>query len=474
MVAPRCLPAVLFVPGVALLGLACGPGPIAGEPVGDVTTDPGAGATSEMAGDENDEGSEGSEGSEDGAPLLPTYWQDVAPITYEHCVVCHRDGGIGPFSLDGYDPTVALAPLAVESVVARRMPPWGVTDDGSCNSWRDSTALSDAEIATITAWFDAGMPEGEPVDDLGVPELPSLEGALSGSTPVFVPEAIGGDLMENDEYRCFLVDPGIESDGYLTGSAVTPGNPGLVHHVFGVLIEPTQNNLESIASMDGESPDRPGWPCDSPFAGVLPKASPIIWAPGQGVSKLPEGTGMPVAAGDLLVAQIHYNLIDPALVGQSDSTTLHLEVEDQVEREGTYEFYPGLLTTLFSSQPHLIPPGEEAHSFTYTVGMSGLVSQFGFGAELWGVFPHAHELGASISIRLIDGQGNETCVAEIPRWDFNWQHYYYMEEPLLLDFDDELEVTCVYDSTGIDEPTSPGWGTQNEMCFLGLFVSAGS
>ena len=30
----------------------------------------------------------------------PTFWGDVAPIYYERCVECHREGGIAPFRLD--------------------------------------------------------------------------------------------------------------------------------------------------------------------------------------------------------------------------------------------------------------------------------------------------------------------------------------------------------------------------------------
>ena len=47
-------------------------------------------------------GSEGEdEGSEeDGGSELRTYWDDVAPIHFDNCVSCHREGGIGPFRLD--------------------------------------------------------------------------------------------------------------------------------------------------------------------------------------------------------------------------------------------------------------------------------------------------------------------------------------------------------------------------------------
>ena len=35
-----------------------------------------------------------------------------------------------------------------------------------------------------------------------------------------------------DDYRCFLLDPELDEDVWLTGSNVLPGNPNVVHHVI--------------------------------------------------------------------------------------------------------------------------------------------------------------------------------------------------------------------------------------------------
>lgn len=353
-----------------------------------------------------------------------------------------------------------------------------MTDDGTCNSWQDSLALSDDEIATIVAWLDAGTPEGQPRDDLAVPEPPVLDGALTAATPEIVPMPEGGLLTMSDEYRCFLLDPGIEQDGFVTGSAVTPGNPALVHHVLGIVVDPQrindqgQTNLEVIQALDAESPDRPGWPCLTLFEGIQPSGLPIVWAPGQGVTELPAGTGMVVNAGDLLVAQVHYNFVDTSLIGESDSTTLALRVEDTVEREGIYNAHFGLLQTLIDGAPHIIPPGEAAHEFSYTVPMDGYIERFDGAAELWGFFPHAHARAVSMSARILDANGQErACVGEVPRWDFNWQLYYFMEQPIRLEPGDQVEMSCIYDTTNETQPIIPGWGTANEMCFIGLYIS---
>src|SRR5690606_29482673 len=62
-------------------------------------------------------------------PRAITYWQDVAPIYFEHCVGCHREGGIGPFVLDDYPSAAGWASTSATAVENRVMPPWLVTDD---------------------------------------------------------------------------------------------------------------------------------------------------------------------------------------------------------------------------------------------------------------------------------------------------------------------------------------------------------
>jgi hypothetical protein len=47
-------------------------------------------------------------------------------------------------------------------VVAREMPPWHIDRNVGITKFKDDPSLSDAEIATISAWVDAGAPQGNP------------------------------------------------------------------------------------------------------------------------------------------------------------------------------------------------------------------------------------------------------------------------------------------------------------------------
>jgi len=420
-------------------------------------------------------------GSDTGEPLTPTYWQDVAPIYFDNCVTCHREGGIGPFVLDDYATAAAWAPATTTAVDSRQMPPWLVTSDGSCGDWANSKALDQADIDTILAWADAGAPEGEPRDDLQVPVQPGLgPDAFEISTPEFEPAPQGGLFAEFDEYRCFLFDPELDQDMFLTGYEVIPGNQALVHHVLTMPVDPDAvvdgqgtTNLDVIMALDAESPDRLGWPCFGAGGdGVDVSGIPVTWAPGQGVVDFPDGSGVRIGANDLLITQVHYNMADPDVIGQTDSSTVRMRLEDSAAREGFFDLPDGLLNSLFEGAPDSLPPGQSAYDYVWTLSVDDYLGWLGIPSmELWGFFPHMHQFGRKQKVRVLDAEGNEVaCIGDVQAWDFGWQLYYFYAQPIVLEPGQTIEVTCTFDTTSVDEAIWPGWGTKNEMCLAGLYL----
>ena len=61
--------------------------------------------------------------------LQVTYAGDVARIINENCVVCHREGGIGPMELTSYENVRPWAPLIQLRVANREMPPYAYDHD---------------------------------------------------------------------------------------------------------------------------------------------------------------------------------------------------------------------------------------------------------------------------------------------------------------------------------------------------------
>ena len=102
-------------------------------------------------------------------PAQPvTFSKDVAPILQRACQNCHRPNNIAPMSFLTYKNVRPWARSIKEKVVRREMPPWFVDRNVGINQFKDDPSLTDEEIGTITAWVDAGSPEGNSADRIGI------------------------------------------------------------------------------------------------------------------------------------------------------------------------------------------------------------------------------------------------------------------------------------------------------------------
>jgi hypothetical protein len=407
-----------------------------------------------------------------------TYWQDVEPILESHCVQCHQEGGIAPFALDDYEHARQRANSMREATSQRQMPPWSVTSDGSCGDFAGSLALSDQQIQTIGDWVLGGTALGTP----GVahtPSVPSLDDAFAFTTPTFQPAPEGTALAKHDEYRCFLLDAPSDP-GFITAYQVNPGTPEIVHHVVAYLMDPAapadgvsgSTNLAQAQALDAASPDRDGWSCYSGAGdGINPRAVPIVWAPGQGIVRFPEGSGVPLAPSDKLIVQVHYNLADSANLGKIDQTQIKLKVVPSVPKIGLFVLRDPLLDSSRRANPDTLPPGEASYPYTWKSTLADIGLDQDVGAELHGIMPHMHGLGRRYEFDVQNGTPASGCAARIDDWNFHWQRMYFYQTPYRLTPDSEIQVTCDYDTRSVTEPVLPGWGTENEMCLATLYVT---
>lgn len=430
---------------------------------------------------ETDAGSAGASASEQPAQL--TYWQDMVPLFEQHCLQCHREGGIAPFRMDEYSTVKPLAKVIAHATRERTMPPWAVTSDGSCGNFAGSIAVSDEEIALISAWADSGAAEGEPAS-IHVPELPSLDSAVELTTPKFVPEAQGGALAQADEYRCFAVDKPEGATGYATGYEVLPGTAEIVHHVAVFFVDPERQtraedgqqvamtNRERMQALHAESPERDGWPCfGAAGEGVEVDAVPVVWAPGQGVVSFPQDTGVPLDAHQQVIVQIHYNLSDVAQRGKSDSTRVRLRFAKDVKEVGLFLTEDPLLTSLYEDEPTTLPPGKTSTHYRWRRSAKDMDIGDRKGAKLYGVMPHMHGMGQTFEMTINQNGVDDQCAAQIDHWNFHWQRMYFYQKPYPLTPDTQIAVDCEYDTSSAKQPVRPGWGTSNEMCLATLFVT---
>jgi copper type II ascorbate-dependent monooxygenase-like protein len=402
-----------------------------------------------------------------------TFWKDVAPLYNTKCVGCHQEGGIAPFALDNYADAAANAALELARTASGAMPPYFMVHDDSCGSFDEAgRTLTAAEKATIAAWVNGGRAEGTPVT-LTRPPKPVLSGALDVATPMFSPVPQGGDLALNDEYRCFALDPPNAKAAFVTGYDVTPGEPSIIHHVLVFVVDPQamgtngETNGATIAALDNDSPDRLGWPCFGGAGdGLDVESVPVTWAPGQGIVNYPAGMGVSLSPTAKLVVQVHYNLADPASVGKTDRTTVHLKMADTVDRQLVFVLPDPFLESLGNPTPDTLTPGLADSKYTWT----RTAKQMGLGAirsaDLVAVFPHMHGRGLRQTMTL-DG----ACASHLEGWDFHWQEFYFYKTPLAVTASSQFQVTCEYDTSADTEPVMPGWGTRNEMCLNILMLA---
>ena len=95
-------------------------------------------------------------------PPATTFTRDIAPILQKSCQNCHRPGAIAPMSLLTYQDVRPWARAIKQKVQAREMPPWYIDRHIGIQKFKDDPSLTDAEIAMIAEWVDAGAPAGNP------------------------------------------------------------------------------------------------------------------------------------------------------------------------------------------------------------------------------------------------------------------------------------------------------------------------
>src|SRR5262249_36551638 len=115
----------------------------------------------------------------------PTFAEDVAPILYRNCTICHRPGGMGPFSLLDYDSAKANVDEMRDAVASGQMPPWH--GEGPHGFFTNDRRLSDADKQTILRWIDAGAKSGDLKNLPAKPDYPTKW--VMGTPDAIVPMA---------------------------------------------------------------------------------------------------------------------------------------------------------------------------------------------------------------------------------------------------------------------------------------------
>ena len=206
--------------------------------------------------------------------------------------------------------------LAASALVLTACGPADQDDDGS-SPGAASTAGATAEAPSDEATDASGGHDGHELaatPSPSVPPKPLRAGerrvtlAMQEAYTPSAPNDVG-----TDDYRCFILDPELKQDAYLTGTNILPGNPAVVHHVIMFQLPPEASVAAEQA--DAAEPGL-GWTCfgNMGFGGgpgeQLDNAQWLgAWAPGGKEAVATPGFGTRLTKGTRVVMQVHYNLL---------------------------------------------------------------------------------------------------------------------------------------------------------------------
>lgn len=360
--------------------------------------------------------------------------KDIAPILYEHCVKCHRDGGIGGFSLIGYGNAFSKRYSIQYYTETRQMPPW--KPDPSYRRFTHENRLTDTEIQTIKQWVNADGPAG---DLAQAPAPPVFSGASNVGTPDHVlTTPLFTVTATEDEYRCFVIPNGLNQTAYLRGLEAIPGNHEVVHHIL--IYEDTTGQAEVL---DNQTPE-PGY---VNFGGPGVNGARLVgaWVPGAQTTLVPPFMGVKLTPGADLIVQMHY---PQGVNGLSDMTTLNFFFTPSNSGIREIQLAPLINHTFFSLEnyPLNIPAN--------TVKTYHAKFKTPFTGSVVSVAPHMHLIGRDMVCFAVTPQNDTIPMIRINDWDFHWQGAYYFQKVQKVPAQSTLHAYATYDNT-VNNPFQP-------------------
>jgi peroxiredoxin len=366
---------------------------------------------------------------------------EVAAILENKCQNCHRPGQVAPFSLLTYDDARKHSATIREVVTERRMPPWHA--DPQYGHFVNDRSLSATERATLLAWLDQGTPLGDPKAIPAPRKFP--EGwSIGEPDAVFeIPEPYYVPAQGVVSYVYFQVPTNFKEDRWVQAAEAVPGDRSVVHHIIVYVIDPK-----------GEGDMRARL---SHFCG---------YAPGDAPSVFPEGTAKRVPAGAMLMFQVHYTPTGKVKTDRSKVGFVFSKTKPTREA----------FTLGIANADLLLPAG----SGNIEVASSKVLP---IDVRVLSFMPHMHLRGKDFKYTFTKPGESPQTVLSVPAFDFAWQTYYVLKDPIELPKGSVIDCLAHFDNSD-SNPYNPDstklvrWGEQTfeEMMigYLDMDVPVGS
>jgi hypothetical protein len=376
----------------------------------------------------------------------PTFTKDVAPILQKSCQSCHRPGQAAPFSLLTYEQARPWAKAMKAAVLQKKMPPWYA--DPHYGKFANDASLKSAEIETLVAWADAGAPKGDE-KDMPPPRQFTEGWTIPKPDVVFqLPKPFAVPATGVMEYQYVIIPTGFTEDTWVEQVQAAPTDFSVVHHIVAYVRVPGSNYFkdmplntffEAPPSKADKSAPKDDVPNDW-LTGFAPGQPPDVFKPGQ--AKL-------IPAGSDIVLEVHYM---PEGKATTDQSKLGLVLAKAPPKERT-------MTLSAGNMSFKIPPGDP----NYRVETSMTIPE---DVTLLGLHPHMHVRGKSAEYRIVFPDGRKETLLKVPKYNWRWQLWYDLAEPLALPKGTKLECTEHFDNSP-NNPDNPDpsktiiWGQQS-------------
>lgn len=338
-------------------------------------------------------------------------------------------------SLMTYDEARPWAKSIEKAVVTRTMPPFHAA--GPIGRYENDLRLTDDQIRVIRDWVDRGARRGDPSDAPSARSFDDTGWKMGEPDLVLSFPAIKADASKQD-YRAVLYhDYTFDTDIWLQGIEFAPSQRKYVHHA-GIFAVPSEQRSANDVARDVT---------DEEMDFLLSGTPLVTWLPGAGPFLLKDGQGLRIEEGSRIALQIH---LAPYGEAFTEVSRIGFKFVDGVVRENTDQLvtFPVDL---------VIPPGDPEYELRTK-------NVFRRDATVHSFQVHMHLRGKSSKVIFHYNDRPSETVFEMPEYNFDWQRYYRLEEPLHVSKGVVAEFVAVWDNSD-KNPLNPDptreihWGT---------------
>ncbi|HET9533568.1 MAG TPA: hypothetical protein VFQ92_24655 [Blastocatellia bacterium] len=399
----------------------------------------------------------------------PTFSKDVAAIIFNKCGVCHRPGEPVPMTLLSYEEIRPWSKAIKEEVIDRTMPPW-FADPETSLKFRNDRRLSQKEIDTIVAWVEAGSPKGNEAE---IPPVPKFTpGWTAGEPDLVIPMPIEFEVPAEGELpmQNFYVPVPFKEDRFIEAVELRPGNPAVVHHsIANVTRLPEGSKILNGRAVRAESSDKPAQAeqrrndglregsevFQSQDSFVRAGAFKLVGqAPGKGYEHHRPGIAKRISPGMYFQFNMHYQ---PTGRVEKDRSMLGLwfskvPVTHEVLTKGVNDIIfvggkdigetrvvNGREVRTRGKIPNIPPYADNWEIIGHTPIKENIT--------IYAFAPHMHLRGKDIKYILQWPDGRQQVLLNVPRFDFNWQLHYELQEPLKVPAGSKMIAIAHYDNS---------------------------